>query len=369
MVGLAVSKGSTMESLIIKSKQGDYPVYFYSKLQESLVSLNEQKPSGFVIDKKVAELYKNEIPALTQGAPVFLIEATEEEKSIDGVKKVNTWMQKMNFNKSSIVCAVGGGIIQDIATLAAHVYYRGIKLYLFPTTLLSMADSCIGAKCGVNLNEFKNQIGAFHSPAKVFICTDFINTLSDFDVISGYGEILKLHLTSQDWIQFKELENSISAEGYRSKNLSDLIYKSLLVKKAVIEEDEYETNLRRILNYGHTFGHALESITNHEVPHGQAVAWGMDLVNYIACKKGLLSTENFLKLNSFIKKYFPIKISRSVEPSDLINGAKRDKKASAGSVNLILLDNNLKLNITKVNFDDKLEEHIVEYMTKYNVIG
>jgi len=214
-----------------------------------------------------------------------------------------TFLQQHDCNKQSVVIAVGGGILQDIVAFAAHVYYRGLKWHFVPTTLLSMADSCIGAKSSINFNGFKNQLGSFHSPARVYIVDQFVRTLSDDEVRSGYGEIFKLFLIGSRDL-FGRLKEAVAQDGFRNPSLPEFIYESLRVKQAIIEVDEYETGPRRILNYGHTFGHALEGLTHYEVPHGLAVVWGLDLVNWLAHRAGLLSREDFDDIHEFAARYF-----------------------------------------------------------------
>jgi 3-dehydroquinate synthase len=229
-----------------------------------------------------------------------------------------------------------------------------------------MSDSCIGAKCCINLNAFKNQLGAFHAPGQVLICTRFTETLSDQDVASGYGEILKLMWTGSAEA-FHRLERSVNLGGLRNPDLGRLICESLAVKKEIIEVDEYETGLRRILNYGHTFGHALEGLTNHEVPHGVAVAWGMDLVNFLATKRGLLSDSHYQMMRDFIQRYLPFRLSGPLQSADLIRSAKRDKKVVDGQINLILTERPGTLHVVKTPFDARLEEQLHEYVTLHNV--
>ncbi len=357
-----------MRSLEIQSAQGPYTVSFIDDLRQVVERARIIRHGALVVDRNVAKLYEQKIGALFGVMPTLLIDATEDEKSLAGVAKVATWLQELNGTKQTHLVAIGGGIIQDICTLAAHIYYRGIKWTYIPTTLLSMADSCIGAKGGVNHNLYKNQLGAFHSPSQVLLCPKFTETLSDADVASGYGEILKLHVTGAEG-DFRRLERALQDGGMRGPALRDLIYRSLEVKKGVIEVDEYEKDLRRILNYGHTFGHALETVTQHEVPHGLAVAWGMDLVNFVSMRRGLLAESVFGEVHEFIRKRLPFKLSRPVRATDLIQGSRRDKKVADGQIALVLLEKLGSLKIVKFPFDSTLEGLVAEYVEKQNVFA
>lgn len=354
-----------MENMVIKSRGGQYEVHFIKSISQIISRLDQLQKCAFVIDRIVYNLYP-ELSQFLNNKTYLLLDATEEEKTWAGVGRVLSWYQKNNITKANQIVAIGGGIIQDIVCFSCSVYYRGIKWQFVPTTILSMADSCIGAKCAVNFNSFKNQIGTFHSPKGVFICSEFANTLDEKDVKSGYGEILKLSITGSKE-HFRLLAESIVDFGLRGSSLLELINKSLNIKKEVIEADEFEDDYRRILNYGHTLGHSLESITEHLVPHGLAVAWGIDLINFLSWKRGLIVEADYIEIHQFIKKHLSFKLSRKIEAQELINGAKRDKKAIGDSINLILLSGFGSLKITKVNFDEELMGQIDFYLKEFNV--
>jgi 3-dehydroquinate synthase len=296
------------------------------------------------------------------------VDATEEEKTPSGVFRTWEFFQNADATKQTNVLVIGGGVVQDIAQFSSHNYYRGLRWHFVPTTLLAQADSCIGAKCGINLGAFKNQLGVFHSPAHVWICLSFIDSLADTEVRSGYGEIVKLHLTRSGPELFHELARVVGSEGWRGPMLSKFVKQSLEVKKGVIEEDEYEHDLRRILNYGHTFGHALEAITQHSIPHGIAVAWGMDLANFLALKRGMITQSHFDEVHVFLKIHFEWKLPRRVSAEDLVNGTRRDKKVSDGKVNLILPTSIGRLSIIPTAFDARLTEDVANYIRDYNVV-
>jgi 3-dehydroquinate synthase len=357
-----------MQSLLIHSEQDDYQVDFINDLKDIIDRLLTIPKSVLLIDRNVANLYQSALYPLLSSIPTLILDATEEEKTLVGVQKILDFLQKCNCVKQSNVIAIGGGIIQDLTAFSCHLYYRGLKWTFVPTTLLSMTDSCIGAKCGINLNTFKNQLGVFHAPAQIFISPQFLNTLSDLDVQSGYGEILKLLLTGSSNL-FKELETNLdNAKSFREANVTQLIYESLKVKKQIIEIDEYETDLRRILNYGHTFGHSLETITQYEIPHGIAVAWGIDVVNYISVRLGILEQETYSHIHKFIEKHFSFSCVSSFSADEIINGTKRDKKVSNDRLNLVVLKEIGELTITPISFDNFLTEVVEEYIKESHVI-
>ena len=352
------------QPLRIASAQGDYPVDFFATVSDAIREVAGIPDAFYVIDRNVAGLYESHLQSLSD-ENVLLLDATEDVKSLDGVGKVVRWLQRRNCTKNGTVVAIGGGIIQDLSTFSSHIYYRGIRWAFVPTTLLSMSDSCIGAKCGINLGDYKNQLGVFRSPSRVLIATDFIDTLTDGDVVSGYGEILKLMLTGTEE-GFSRMRRVVDFGGLRNAALPELIRESLSVKKTVIEEDEYELDRRRILNYGHTFGHALESLTGHAIAHGSAVAWGIDLANFISCSRGMLDRDMFEEVSDFVRRHFALRLPMALDAEGLIAASKRDKKAADGEVSLILMQRPGDLRIVRTRFDRELESQIADYLANHN---
>ena len=198
-------------------------------------------------------------------------DAMEINKGIDKVLRVCEDLLVYGFDKGHTLIVIGGGIVQDIGAFTAKVYKRGINWVFVPTTLLSQCDSCIGGKTALNHLNYKNQLALFSAPNKVIIDTEFLNTLQPQDITSGYGEIVKLFLTGGSWYvdQFDEFTRE------------EAIFHALSIKKAVVECDEFEDNERKSLNYGHSFGHVIESMTDYAIPHGTAVMLGIDIINKI----------------------------------------------------------------------------------------
>ena len=255
-----------------------------------------------IVDERIAALYGDAFAAFAD-APRHVLAATEAEKTLQGVERALLALQAAGGDKRTTIVAIGGGITQDVATLSAHLWYRGVPYVYVPTTLLAMADSCIGAKCAVNLGAFKNQLGTFASPQRVLVCERFIDTLADDDVRSGYGEIVKLAIVDSA-AAFAAVRADVTAGGFRGPALSGHVRASLETKRRIIEPDEHERDLRRILNFGHTFGHALEAVTNNAVPHGIAVAWGIDVANFVAWRRGLLARAVYDEVHAFIAERF-----------------------------------------------------------------
>lgn len=350
-------------NLIIKSAQKNYPVDFFPKLSLLVEQLSLIRNPIVIIDSNILHLYGAEFSTLTTSAPVFVVSANEETKSFEYVGNILAWLSDQKCTKSNHIVAIGGGIIQDLAAFCAGVFFRGLSWSFVPTTLLSMSDSCIGAKSGLNFRQSKNQIGLFNSPNRVYIAPNFLQTLSELEIKSGYGEILKLHITG-GFEKFSELVSSLSTQNgsllgqHTIRHIAD----SLLIKKQIIEIDEYEHGLRATLNYGHTFGHAIEAATEHAIPHGIAVGWGLDFENFLAMNSGKLAYSKYKSIKEFIR------MSLSVEPFQgsterILEFAKKDKKAvSSSEVNLILFTDEDKLQITKTRFDDQLKKQLDEYL-------
>lgn len=355
-----------MNPLLIRSGQGSYPVEFVDRVEDVAAALAETPRAVAVIDERVAQLYGAALQPLRSRVPVLEIPATEDEKSLAGVARVCTFMQERGCSRSSTLIAIGGGIVQDIVAFCAHVYYRGVRWIFAPTTLLAMSDSCIGAKCGLNLNSFKNQLGVFHSPSRVLIAAPFTATLSDADVASGYGEILKLALTGSAQ-GFAALSRVVEEGGLRDPRLPALIRASLQIKQGFIEQDELDVGVRRLLNYGHTFGHALEAATRHEVPHGLAVAWGLDLINFLSVQRGLLEQRLFEEVHGFIRAHLRFRRARPVSAGELLQGARRDKKASEGHVDLVLCAGLGQLRLERVALDAALQAQVAAYLEQWDV--
>lgn len=360
-----------LADLPIRSAQGDYVACFAPGVAAAVEAVLAAPPTAIVADRHVVSLYADALAPLLAACPTLMLDATEETKTLAGVERVALHLQAAGADRRSSVLAIGGGIIQDVVTFTAHAYYRGIAWTFLPTTLLAMSDSCIGAKCGINLGEFKNQLGVFQSPAGVTIATAFVDTLEARDLASGHGEILKLMLTGSE-AHLARYEAALDAGGLRTPVLAGLVRESLEVKRGVIEEDEYESGLRQILNYGHTFGHALEAGTRHAVPHGLAVAWGIDVVNFLAARRGLLDPAWAERVRALIARHLAGHVPAGAHQASvalLMAGVRRDKKSAAGSVTLALMREPGRLERVPTPIDDRLAADLTAYLDGHDVFA
>lgn len=259
-------------------------------IEDVTASLTDNPANFLLIDKKVFNLFFKD--ASIDARQLYLLDAVEENKEIDTVLDVISRIQSLSPSKNNMLTVIGGGITQDIGAFAGCIYKRGFPWRFFPTTLLSMCDSCIGGKAGVNYQGGKNQLGLFSAPRRVEICPAFLDTLSGRDMISGYGEILKLLVTGgETMVDCYDKACDPETGLPRREHIRELILGALAVKKAVIEKDEYELNLRRALNYGHTIGHAVEVLSDYRIPHGTAVALGVVAVNRLGAARGITRPE------------------------------------------------------------------------------
>jgi 3-dehydroquinate synthase len=353
--------------LIIKSSQGDYPVIFL----ESISNLRQEdklNQSFIIVDKNVLQIYGKKLSKILT-RPYFVVEPTEEFKSLEGVGKIVEWLIDNGAIKSSQIIAIGGGITQDLATFVSHIYYRGIRWVYLPTTLLSQSDSCIGAKCAVNLKGHKNQLGVIHSPSEVVIVEEFLSTLAEVDFRSGFGEIFKLSVTGSRQF-FSQLKEHLKQNGLQNKNMLGIIRSSLISKQEVIELDEYEKDLRRVLNYGHTFGHALESISKHTIPHGIAILFGMDLINYLGVSWNITNQEFYTQFRNIIKEYYKdLTFEVNLETKELIKEILRDKKMYDGYMYFAVPKNIGEIVIIKKIIDEELQIKVKEYLDNESIFN
>ena len=223
-----------------------------------------------VTDTGVPAAYAKTIAAQCRDSVIRTVEAGEASKSLDVFASLLQTMLEHGFSRKDCVVAVGGGVVGDLSGFAASAYMRGIDFYNIPTTLLSQIDSSIGGKTAINFGGVKNIVGAFYQPSMVLIDPDLLKTLPPRQLANGLAEAIKMSLTS-DKALFELLEQQDPAD-----HLDEIIVRSLMIKKSVVEQDEKETGLRRILNFGHTIGHGIESSEGMEgLYHGECVALGM----------------------------------------------------------------------------------------------
>ena len=269
------------------------------------------------------------------GKNILNIKNPEENKNMETVMEIIDFLLENNVDRSNIVEIYGGGAITDIAAFACSIYKRGISYSLNPTTLLSQIDASIGGKNGVNYKNYKNIIGNINIPEKTYINTNYIMSLDDDEYINGLIEIIKIYLLTEQNVDFF-LDKKETIEKRKLNFITDLIVKSIEKKLNFVSKDKTDKNIRMALNYGHTLGHAFESITNNK--HGFSVAWGIKKENLISKKMGFLSEHDFNAINELLKSYIDNEILNvELEKDDLLKFLKKDKKTDSGKIKMPLL--------------------------------
>lgn len=349
--------------LTIKSHFCNYHVQFVEKLSDVLTSLANQEKIFYLIDKKFYSLYENFFKKLPSSKAIQ-IEATERQKSFEALQPLVLNLLEAGIKRDNTLVVIGGGITQDIGCFIASVLMRGIKWIFIPTTLLAQADSCIGSKSSINISSYKNMIGTFYPPKEVFIITSLLKTLTDDDFCSGIGEIIKFQLLSEG-SGYGELIKEVSIIKENQTLLKKWIERSLDIKKSYIESDEFDQGRRNLLNYGHTFGHAYESATNYEIPHGIAVIMGIITASLLSLRLGMISNDYFNQLKSelmsWCENYFLI--LKKIKIELVIKAIKHDKKQTSSEINCILTSGLGQMKKTLVSLEDDVVPVIFDFIS------
>ncbi len=336
--------------LLIKTKSEKYPIFIGSNIILNLSTILKKqsinsKQCLLIIDKNVPFKKINQIKKKLKIKKVFthFIKANELNKNLKNVNIILKILLKKNFSRSDCLISIGGGITGDISGFSASLFKRGIQFINIPTTLLSQVDSSIGGKTGVNTIYGKNLIGSFYQPKLVISDCSFLKSLPKREIICGYGEILKHSLISNK--SFYKFLNKYFEKIINLKNpyIEKAIYESCKIKKNVVEKDEKEKNLRKILNFGHTFGHAFEAALGYskKLNHGEAVILGINVALKFSRKLKFLNKKDYdlinsdlnkIKLPNNIKNYFSLK-----DLNKILFFMTKDKKNNSNYINLILL--------------------------------
>ena len=339
-----------LTKLIVKTNTQKYPIIIGSNLVSKLASLIKNNSIKFnkclfIIDKKVPKNQINKIKSSFKNTNYFmhLILANEKNKNQKTINNILNILIKNNFSRQDCLISIGGGITGDIGGFAASLFKRGMQFINVPTTLLSQVDSSVGGKTGINSLYGKNLIGSFYQPKLVISDIIFLKSLPHREIICGYGEILKHSLISN-----KKFYNFLSKNISKILNLeSPYIQKSILesckVKKSIIEKDEKENGLRKILNFGHTFAHAYEAALNYsnKLNHGEAVLLGINSALKFSLKQNYLGNKDYIsiinhinnsKLPNNLKDYFSLN-----HLNKILFYVLKDKKNISEKINLVLL--------------------------------
>ncbi len=307
---------------------------YLSNIDKSLFIITDSN-----VERLVIPLLKSKIEL--DDLPRYVVPAGEESKNINTLNDIWNWLAQSGANRSSILLNIGGGMISDLGGFAAATYMRGIDYANVPTTILGAVDAAVGGKTALNLGALKNQVGAFHNPSAVFLLPETFKTLPDAELFSGFGEILKYGLIASPSLYRRMLEPESFL--HNPETLSPLVSECISIKERIVNEDPLEKGVRKILNFGHTAGHAFESLAMEQgkpVPHGVAVAHGL-MVELILSHTilGFPSAELY-PLAMSLKEYWPKLSAQCKDNEKLISYMTHDKKnREKGQINFTLLQN------------------------------
>ncbi len=294
-----------------------------------------------VTDSNVEDFLGQDLLELlkAEGFKVDLLDfpAGEESKNMDTVLMLARRLVRLGADRSSVLLALGGGVTGDICGFLASIYMRGIPFVQLPTTLLAQVDSSVGGKTGVDLPEGKNLVGTFAQPAAVFADIGVLTTLPAAELRNGIAEVVKYGMiTDSDFFKFLE-EKWWDIINLEPETTSFIVKRSCQIKADVVSRDEKEGGLRRILNFGHTIGHAVEAVSGYTMPHGEAVSIGMVAVSRISLSRGMMTRDELDRLRSLLEQFrLPVDIPADMDRQEIVRHMKRDKKVRDGRLHFIL---------------------------------
>lgn len=326
-------------------KKPCYDIVFaesFAELTEELSKLNiSEKKVCVVTDSHVKGLYGDEVMSLLAGKckknVIYSFPAGEENKTLDTVREAYRFLIEEKFDRKDLLIALGGGVVGDVTGFIAATYLRGVDFVQIPTTLLAQADSSIGGKTGVDFDGFKNMVGAFYMPKLVYMNIATLKTLDDRQFYNGFAEVMKHGLikdgTFYEWL----LDKMYEICDRDTDTLLNMVQKSCMVKKLVVEKDPTEKGDRALLNFGHTIGHAIEKAKNFTLSHGECVALGSVAAAFISWKHEWLSMEEYYEIRDmFVPFNLPISVE-GIDPEEILALTKSDKKVEGSKIKFILL--------------------------------
>jgi 3-dehydroquinate synthase len=333
-----------VQSLTVNLGERSYPIHFGADVAPAVrAEVNALVAAGrkvaIVTDRNLARTQRDALHAMFGEQPMLVLEPGEETKSLAELGRVLDFLAEQRIDRGGALFAAGGGVIGDLAGFAAASYLRGIAFYQVPTTLLSMVDSSVGGKTGINLKAGKNLVGAFHQPRGVFIGTKLLATLPPREFAAGMAEVIKTGLLG-DADLFAQLEKApLTVE---SPELGAVIRRCCALKAGVVEADEHETAReggRALLNLGHTFGHAIEQVTGYgHYLHGEAVAIGLAAAVRLSQKLGHVNATEVARVDAVLTAHaLPVKLREPLPLGPLMAAMARDKKVRAGALRFVVL--------------------------------
>jgi len=316
-----------VKTLQIQGSAGDSTIMVGAKLREFRIPARN---AVIITDTTVRQLYGKDFPPFE----VIEIGSGEAIKNLNTVKGIYEKLLELEVDRSCFILGIGGGVVCDIAGFVASTYLRGLRFGLVPSTLLSQVDAGVGGKNGVNLGGYKNMVGTFNQPQFVICDTDLLKTLPQREILSGLAEIVKhAAIGNENLFSYLE-ENWGKALRLEPEVIEKLVYDSVVIKASIVNRDEKEKGERRKLNFGHTFGHAIEKASG--VSHGEAVSAGMVLASALSRKRGYLSSKDTERIQALLEQLkLPARLP--VNRKSLLDAIRKDKKRNGNNINFVLL--------------------------------
>ncbi len=358
------------ESKLFVKREGDfrYPICFeedFSKLAQAMQDegLVDRKIC-IVTDSNVGPLYEAAVEKalreVSSDISVFTFEAGEKNKNLETVASLYQTLIKNGLDRKSILVALGGGVVGDLAGFGAATYLRGIDFVQVPTTLLAQVDSSVGGKTGVDFQQYKNMVGAFHQPRLVYMNLSTLTTLPAKQFSCGMGEILKTGLICDGEFFRLVCREQKSIKALDMKLIASMVRRCCEIKAGIVERDPREQGERALLNLGHTVGHAVEKLKNFTLLHGQCVGAGLVAAAYLSMKRGLLNEQEYQEICEGCEGYgLPVHVD-GLLPEDVLAATKKDKKMEQGHIKFVLMDGIGKSFIDKTVTDAELLSCIQE---------
>lgn len=358
------------ETKLLVKREGDfhYPICF----EENFSNLAQAMRAEGLVDRKICIVTDSNVGPLYESAveevlrkvssdiSVFTFEAGEKNKNLDTVSSLYQTLIQNGLDRKSLLVALGGGVVGDLTGFGAATYLRGIDFIQIPTTLLAQVDSSVGGKTGVDFQQYKNMVGAFHQPKLVYMNLSTLTTLPAEQFACGMGEILKTGLICDgEFFRFVCREQE-SIKALDMKLIAAMVRRCCEIKAGVVERDPKEQGERALLNLGHTVGHAVEKLKNFTLLHGQCVGAGLVAAAYLSMKRGLLNEQEYQEICRGCADYdLPIHVDGLI-PRDVLATTKKDKKMEQGHIKFILMDGIGKSFIDKTVTDAEMLSCIQE---------
>ncbi len=360
-----------MNALYIKTElsQKEYPIYIkdsFNELENAFIKAKlKDKKVCVIADSNTEKLYAKEIIKIAEKCfsevSCYVFESGEKSKNLNVISNFYKFFVEKGLDRKSVIIALGGGVVGDMAGFAAATYMRGIKFVQIPTTLLSQVDSSVGGKTGVDFLGNKNMIGSFYQPEFVYINVKTLDTLPYNQIASGMAEAIKYgYIIDKNFLEFFK-NNMKKIKILSPEEIKHIVFISCKSKAEVVSKDEKESGLREILNFGHTFGHAVESLSKFKLLHGECVSIGMMAGLKLSCDKGFISKDSLTSAKKLFEFFeLPIKV-KNFDKNEIFKQMFLDKKTKDNKLNIVLLKE-IGLAYTEKNVSDSEVLNAIDYI-------